>query len=112
MKRKVTISSAKVIIVLTAIFYLSISTKIMPPKKVLGSQENDTQVEKYIVKSKAVKKLGLKIAVKDFTDLVSLDRTTADDAFAKRLIKRLAKNSSVFKTDLTYNFKSGELNLN
>lgn len=38
--------------------------------------------------------------------------TTADEAFARRLIERLAKDSAAFKTDLAYNFETGELNLN
>ncbi|WP_251546859.1 MetQ/NlpA family ABC transporter substrate-binding protein [Limosilactobacillus caecicola] len=44
----------------------------------LGSQGTDTQVWQYIAKSKAAKKAGLKIEVKDFTDSASLDKATAE----------------------------------
>lgn len=44
----------------------------------VGSQGTDTEVWQYIAKSKALKKAGLKIKVKDFTDSASLDRATAE----------------------------------
>ena len=78
MKRKVTVSAVVIIIVLAAIFLFANQRKNNTKKIVLGSQGTDTQVWEYIAKSKAAKKLGLKITVKDFTDSASLDRATAE----------------------------------
>lgn len=44
----------------------------------VGSQGTDTAVWQHIAKSQALKKAGLKIQVKDFTDSASLDRATAE----------------------------------
>lgn len=78
MKKKIVGIIIFILVVLAAVFLFTNQHKKVSQKITLGSQGTDTQVWEHIAASKAAKKMGLKITVKDFTDSASLDRATAE----------------------------------
>lgn len=65
----------------------------------VGSQGTDTQVWQQIAKSRALKKAGLKIKVRDFTDSASLDRATAEGTIDVNAFQSYAYFTTFNKTN-------------